>query len=128
MEKENLLAIDIGTHSARALVFDSIGNLLDIGKAIYLTPYNSPNPWYAEQDADFYFEKVIEACSKLWKKKKINSYSIAGIYDTTQRGTVVNLNKNKKPLRPVITWLDQRKSQNPPPIKFPCNKVFSLRD
>ncbi len=126
MTKENLLAIDIGTQSARALVFGSTGNLLDMGKAIYLIPYNTPKPGYAEQDADFYFEKVIEACSKLWKKKKITPDSIAGICVTTQRGTVVNLDKNKKPLRPAITWLDQRISKNPPPIKFPWNKAFSL--
>ena len=123
---DNLLAIDIGTQSARALVFDSKGYLLDMGQAIYHNPYNSPKPGYAEQDADFYFDKIVDACSKLWKKNKVNPNSIAGLCVTSQRGTVVNLGKDKKPLRPAITWLDQRRSKNPPPIKFPWNKAFSL--
>jgi len=123
---ENLLAIDIGTQSARVLVFNPKGHLLDMAKAIYHTPYNSPKPGYAEQDPNFYLKKLTEACSKLWIRKKVYPESINGICVTTQRGTVVNLDENNTPLRPAITWLDQRKCKNPPQIKFPWNKIFSL--
>jgi len=35
---------------------------------------------------------------------------------TTQRGTVVNLGHDGQPLRPAITWLDQRRTDTVPPI------------
>jgi len=126
MKEKNLLAIDIGTQSTRVLVFNTDGILLDMGKAVYQTPYNSPKPGYAEQSAEFFFDKVIDACSRLWKKKRVVPESIIGMSVTTQRGTVVNLGKDKLPIRPAISWLDQRKAKNPPPIKFPWNKAFSL--
>ena len=47
--KDLLLAIDCGTQSLKALVFDLNGNLLDKEQTLF-TPYFSENPGWAEQD------------------------------------------------------------------------------
>jgi sugar (pentulose or hexulose) kinase len=126
MSKENVLAIDVGTQSVRALVFDCNGSLLSMGKAIYHTPYHSPKPGYAEQHPSFYFEKLTEACAMLWAKEQVSSASIASVSVTSQRNTVVNLDKNGTPLRQAIVWLDQRTAGAHPSLHFPFNVLFSL--
>ncbi len=122
----NLLVFDVGTQSARALVFDINGNLLDMGKAVYSEPYFSVRPGYAEQHPEYYFDKLSEACAALWKNGRVSPDSIKGISVTTQRGTVVVLDGKNRPLRPAILWLDQRKAGNLPPLGFPWKYLFML--
>lgn len=124
--KDNLLAFDVGTQSVRALVFNCSGELLKMGKAVYSTPYFSKKPGYAEQSANFYFEKLKEACFLLFKDDDISKDSIASITVTSQRGTVVNLDKFGMPLRPAIVWLDQRRASEFGKLRFPYNLIFDL--
>jgi sugar (pentulose or hexulose) kinase len=124
--KDRLLSIDLGTQSARAMIFSGDGNLLEISKCPFKTAYNSPKPGYAEQDPDFYFQQIVQACQKLFSKTSIPKDSIAAVSLTTQRGTVVNLDKNKEVLRPAIVWLDQRQSKKQYPMSLLWNTIFSL--
>lgn len=124
--KENILAIDVGTQSVRAIVFDCNGNLINMGQAIYHSPYNSKKPGYAEQSLTFYFDKLKEACFELFKDDKVSKDSIASITVTSQRGTVVNLDKNGMPLRPAIVWLDQRRATEFSKLRFPYNYIFEI--
>jgi sugar (pentulose or hexulose) kinase len=111
-----ILAIDNGTQSMRALVFDLEGNLLAKSK-ITLTAYFSENPGWAEQNTDYYWQKLGEACQQLWQQETVIKNNIkqriTALTLTTQRGTVVNLDKDGKALRPAILWLDQRLSDLP---------------
>ncbi len=52
--KDLLLAIDNGTQSVRALVFDLQGNLLAKTR-VPLEPCVAPQPGWAEQDPDYYW-------------------------------------------------------------------------
>ena len=52
MTKDLILAIDHGTQSVRALIFDLRGNLVHKAR-IPLEPYISRQPGWAEQDADY---------------------------------------------------------------------------
>ena len=63
-EQRYLLAIDNGTQSVRALLFDLAGNLLGKGK-VELEPYYSANPGWAEQDPEYYWASLGEACRRL---------------------------------------------------------------
>ncbi len=111
-----ILAIDNGTQSMRALVFDLQGNLLAISK-INLTAYFSEHPGWAEQHSDYYWQKLGQACQQLWQQETVIKNNIkqriVALTLTTQRGTVVNLDKQGKALRPAILWLDQRLSDLP---------------
>ena len=129
--KDLLLAIDNGTQSARALVFDLHGNLLARSR-VPLEPYLSPQPGWAEQDADYYWRAVCEACQQLWRqagatgKPSALKERIAGVALTTQRSTIVNVDRNGRPLRPAMVWLDQRRSSGQRPVGGLWGLAFRL--
>ncbi|HEX7540711.1 MAG TPA: FGGY-family carbohydrate kinase [Anaerolineales bacterium] len=111
---ENLLAIDNGTQSARALVFDPRGNLLYKSRVLF-EPYYSTAPGLAEQDPEVFWKAVCEACQNLWAQG-LDKSSIAAVSLTTQRSTLINVDKDGKPLRPAIHWLDQRRTEGVKPL------------
>ncbi len=113
--KDLLLTIDNGTQSLKAMVFNLSGKMQAIVK-IPFEPYFSTHPGWAEQDPDLYWQTLCVACQRLWSEKGVDKDRIAGVSVTTQRGTVINVEKSGKPLRPAILWLDQRKTFGLPPI------------
>jgi len=115
MSGELLLTIDNGTQSVRVIVFDLQGNIVAKSK-VEIVPYVSPQNGWAEQDPEYFWSKLCEACQKLWKENKIDKKAIAGLAITTQRCTVINLDKNGKPLRPAMVWLDQRRTSGLEPV------------
>jgi len=121
---ENLLAIDNGTQSVRALVFDPRGNLI-AKQRVLIEPYYSTAPGLAEQDPEVFWRATCEACQGLWAQGVAKS-SIAAVSLTTQRGTVINVDKNGKPLRPAILWLDQRRAEGLKPVGGLWGAAFSL--
>lgn len=110
MPSPHLLAIDNGTQSVRALLFDLYGRLTDKAQ-IPIQAYTSPHPGWAEQHPDYFWRKVREACQLLWAKTAVPKSSIQGVAITTQRATVINVDAHGRPLRPAILWLDQRQAQ-----------------
>ena len=121
---ENLLAIDNGTQSVRALVFDPRGNLLHKVR-VPIGPYFSAGPGLAEQDPEVFWRAVCEACQGLWAQGADKS-SLAAAALTTQRGTVINLDKQGKALRPAILWLDQRRADGQKPLGGFWGAAFKL--
>ncbi|MEE4146457.1 MAG: FGGY-family carbohydrate kinase [Halieaceae bacterium] len=111
--KDYLLAIDNGTQSVRALVFDLQGQLVAKHK-VEIEPYFSDKPGWAEQHVDYFWDKLCEACNGLWPKLDFPRSAIKAVALTTQRATVINLDSDGKPLRPAIVWLDQREEKNLP--------------
>jgi sugar (pentulose or hexulose) kinase len=112
---DHLLAIDVGTQSVRALVFDPRGVLVGHGR-VPIEPYVSPRPGWAEQDPEVYWRAIGEACAALWASGRVRPDAIAGMALTTQRATVVVTDDAGRPLRPAIVWLDQRRTENVPEI------------
>lgn len=123
--EDAILAIDLGTQSVRALVFDLKGMLIAKSQVV-LQPYFSEKPGWAEQDPDYFWKSLCEACQGLWRNQKVNKGAIRGVALTTQRGTVVNVDKQDKPLRPAILWLDQRRAEKVPPLPSIWRALFSL--
>ncbi|HEY9076986.1 MAG TPA: FGGY-family carbohydrate kinase [Anaerolineaceae bacterium] len=115
MSKDWVLAIDHGTQSVRALVFDLGGNLI-VKTRVPLEPYYSKAPGLAEQDPDVFWKAVCDACQQLWQTGMVAKDRIAGVALTTQRSTVVNVDKDGIPLRPAIVWLDQRRTEGLKPV------------
>jgi len=124
-EQSYLLAIDNGTQSVRALLFDLQGNLLGKGK-VELEAYYSKQPGWAEQDPEYYWQNLGEACRRLWAQVDIDRSQIKGVALTTQRGTVINVDEQGQPLRPAILWLDQRRAEVQGKIKGPWGWLFKL--
>lgn len=113
--KSHILAIDNGTQSVRALLFDIEGNLLAKSQ-VHIEPYTSPQPGWAEQDPDYYWESLCKACQQLWEMPGVARENLAGVTLTTQRSTLINVDEDGRPLRPAIVWLDQRRTEGLPPV------------
>ena len=112
---EQILAIDVGTQSVRALVFDVEGALV-ASTRIAIQPYVSPQPGWAEQDAELYWRTLGEACRRVIRDPAVRRDALAGLAVTTQRGTVVVTDDDGIPLRPAIVWLDQRRTEGLPAV------------
>jgi sugar (pentulose or hexulose) kinase len=115
MGGDYILAIDNGTQSVRALLFDPRGNLVAKSQ-VMLDPYFSEQPGWAEQHPHYYWDSTCQACQQLWERLAISKEAIAGVSLTTQRSTLVNVDREGKPLRPAIVWLDQRRTQGLKPV------------
>ena len=115
MSGETILAIDNGTQSVRALVFDLRGNLLAKSRVAF-EPYVSVQPGWAEHDPAAYWQSLCQACRQLWRQEGVEKESLQGVALTTQRGTVINVDRQGNPLRPAILWLDRRRAQGVPPV------------
>ena len=120
-----LLAIDNGTQSLKALLFDGDGDLKAREQVVF-KPYFSLHPGWAEQDPDLFWRALCEACRRLFTARRIDPSRILGVALTTQRGTVINLDHHGVPLRPAILWLDQRRSNNLPFLGGPWGLIFRI--
>jgi len=121
---ENLLAIDNGTQSVRALVFDPTGKLLYKAR-VPIEPYYSTAPGLAEQDPEVFWKAVCQACQELWAQG-VDRSSLAAVALTTQRSTVLNVDESGKPLRPAIVWLDQRRTEGQKPVGGLWGAAFAV--
>lgn len=122
---DHILAIDHGTQSVRALLFDPRGDLLAKSQ-VFIEPYFSAQPGWAEQHVDVFWNALCEACQKLWSKPGVDRANIAAVTLTTQRTTVINLDKDGRPLRPAIVWLDQRRVDGLKPMGGVWGILFRL--
>ena len=125
-----ILAIDVGTQSVRALVFDAEGALLASDR-IPIEPYVSPQPGWAEQDPSCTGGRSATPVAGSLANPAVRWDAIAGLALTTQRGTVVVTDDAGTPLRPAIVWLDQRRTDGLPAVGGAMGLAFralGLRD
>src|SRR5690348_4284997 len=130
---DHALAIDVGTQSVRALLFDPAGTLVAMGR-VPIEPYTSPQPGWAEQDPEVWWAAIGEACRRLWAAEttggagrdgaRPDPSSVAGVAITTQRVTLVVADEDNQPLRPAIVWLDQRRTEGLPAVGGPWGLLF----
>ena len=125
MKEQYFLSIDNGTQSVRAIIFDGNGQLIAKSK-IDIEPYFSDQKGWAEQHADYFWDSLCQACQELWLKLPISKESIVAVSVTTQRATVVPMGKDNQPLRPAISWLDQRQVETKPKLGKLESAVMSL--
>lgn len=112
-----LLAIDQGTQSVRAMLFDLAGNLVARSQ-VQIEPYFSAQPGFAEQHCDYFWQALCRACQQLWSTHGSLRCRIAAAALTTQRASVVCLDENRQPLRPAVIWLDQRRTRHYPRLPW----------
>ena len=125
MSANTILAIDNGTQSIRAILFDLQGNI--VAKAqVHFESYFSAHPGWAEHDPEDYWQSLCRACNELWAQPGADKTRVAGVAVTTQRGTVINVGADGVPLRPAITWLDQRRTDTAPQVGMWWNLAFRL--
>ena len=106
-----VLTLDYGTQSVRAALIDKKGEIKVIIKEQYKPAYFSKEKGFAEQNPDFYWDLTIKCLKELAQKGKEYLDDIVGSTVTTFRDSSVQLDKDLKPIRPSILWLDQRMAE-----------------
>ncbi|MFZ5561061.1 MAG: FGGY-family carbohydrate kinase [Pseudomonadota bacterium] len=123
---DTLLALDNGTQSVRALLFDRNGNLLCKAQVKFDPVYHAAQPGQAEQSADYYWECLVRAVRGLWMQGA-RPADVVAVSLTTQRGSVVPVDRDGQALRPVMLWLDQREAAQMPPLPLHWRAAFRAR-
>lgn len=103
-EKEILIGIDVGTTSCKCGAFDLNGKILAFSSSKY--PIEYPNPGWAEQNPDDWWKAVKFVLNECITRAK--GYKVAGITISGQAPTLVIVDKNGRPIRPAILWMDNR--------------------
>jgi sugar (pentulose or hexulose) kinase len=124
MDKSLILAIDNGTQSLRALLFDKHGQIQGKSQVFY-SPYDQPAPGYCEQDPEVYWRALGEACQQLWLDGHIAS-KVAAITVTSQRTSIVPVDEHGTALIKAAIWLDQRKAKNLKPMSVVWRSLFKV--
>ena len=103
-----VLTLDFGTQSVRTALINKQGEIVYLTKKVYEPLCFSLKKGYAEQHADFYWDTLVECLKELSKASQPILKDIVAMTVTTFRDSAVLLDKDNKPLRPVILWMDQR--------------------
>ncbi len=120
-----VLTFDLGTQSLRAALVDEQGSILSIAQKRYERPYFSKQPGWAEQEASFYWDAICEQSQALKAQSGELWDRIGAVTLTTIRDSIVCVDENGKPLRPVILWLDKRESDTTEPLPFINRTAFA---
>ncbi len=108
--KKYILAIDAGTTSSRAIIFDKNGQ--EVGVAQYEFEQHFPKEGWVEHDPIEIWNSQKKAIQDVLSKNKIKASEIDSIGITNQRETTVVWNKNNgKPVHNAIVWQDRRTAQ-----------------
>lgn len=101
--KKYILAIDQGTSSTRAIIFEKNGNI--VGMAQQDLPNLFPQPGWVEIDANEIWLSTLNVLNEVIIQSKIEISEIAGIGITNQRETSILWDKNTgQPLYNAIVW------------------------
>lgn len=105
-----ILAIDQGTTSSRALLFDETMTL--VGQAQEEFPQSYPQPGFVEHDPRDLWESCLRCCHKVLEQTWISAKDLAGIGLTNQRETTLVWDRNSgDPVHPALVWQDRRTAQ-----------------
>jgi glycerol kinase len=108
MEKY-ILALDQGTTSSRAIIFDKKGSIISVAQKEFTQYF--PKPGWVEHDPSEIWSSQAGVAAEAIAKKGLNIENIAAIGITNQRETVIVWNKNTgKPIYNAIVWQDKRTS------------------
>ncbi|MCB1499095.1 MAG: glycerol kinase GlpK [Bauldia sp.] len=103
----HILAIDQGTTSSRAIVFDARMRVVASAQKEFTQHF--PKPGWVEHDADEIWDGVVATCRAALRKAKVKASALAGIGITNQRETVVVWSrKTGRPIHRAIVWQDRR--------------------
>ena len=102
-----IMAIDQGTTSSRAIIFDTGGNIIATGQNQFTQIY--PAPGWVEHDPDEILSSQYLSMSQALEKSGLSAGDIAGIGITNQRETTVIWDRHTgRPLCNAIVWQCRR--------------------
>lgn len=110
MSEKYILALDQGTTSCRAILFNHESEVMGVAQKEFTQFY--PKPGWVEHDAEEIWSKQYGVMAELFAKMSVSPEEIAGIGITNQRETTVIWDKTTgKPIHPAIVWQCRRTTE-----------------
>jgi len=104
---QHLIAIDQGTTSSRALVFDEALKVAGLGQTEF--PQHFPHPGWVEHDPEDIWNSTVQVVRDAMATAGVEASDIAAIGITNQRETTVIWDRSTgKPIHNAIVWQDRR--------------------
>jgi glycerol kinase len=102
-----ILALDQGTTSSRAIIFNQKGTLVSVAQKEFTQIY--PQPGWVEHDAREIWSSQVSVAAEVILKANLQARDIAAIGITNQRETTVVWDRETgEPLYNAIVWQDRR--------------------
>src|SRR5471030_2406180 len=107
MQEQYILALDQGTTSSRAMVFDRQGNVVSVAQKEFGQIY--PQPGWVEHDPQEIWSTQAGVAAEAVAKMGLDGNAIAAIGITNQRETTIVWERDTgKPIYNAIVWQDRR--------------------
>lgn len=115
MSKELVLALDIGTTSAKAVIFESTGKLIAEAEREITSFY--PKPDWVEQDPDEIERAAVGAIKDVMKESAIDPSQLLTLGISSAMHSLICVDEIFKPLSQVMIWADGRSSEQAEKLK-----------
>jgi glycerol kinase len=107
MKNKLILALDQGTTSSRAIVFNHDGEIVSMSQKDFAQIF--PKPGWVEHDPNEIWSSQISVAAEVIAKTGINGKQIAAIGITNQRETTIVWDREtSEPIYNAIVWQDRR--------------------
>jgi len=101
-----VLALDQGTSSSRAILFDHAGNAVGSAQEPFEQIY--PRPGWVEHDPEEIWQTQLATAKDALRQAKATADDVAAIGITNQRETTVIWDRGGRPIANAIVWQDRR--------------------
>ncbi|MCS5592162.1 MAG: glycerol kinase GlpK [Gammaproteobacteria bacterium] len=109
-QKNYVLAIDQGTTSSRAILFDADYAVVSIGQSEFVQFF--PHSGWVEHDPEEIWSSILECCHSAIAQVRATPDQIVAIGITNQRETTIVWDrKTGKPIYNAIVWQDRRTAE-----------------
>jgi xylulokinase len=106
VKKEYILGVDVGTTATKTSLFDTKGNSISSATEEYQLV--TPKPLEVEVDIETLWNSFKAGVKRVLSSSKVYARNIEALGISAQGETLVPVDKNGKPLRRAIVWLDSR--------------------
>ncbi len=105
-----ILAIDQGTSSSRAIIFDKNLEIIAVSQQEFQQHY--PQSGWVEHEPEDLWETTVQTCRTVMEQASLSAGGIGAIGITNQRETTLVWDrKSGKPIYRAIVWQDRRTSE-----------------
>ena len=127
-----ILAVDVGTSSLKAVVYDCLGSVLASATQRYPEMAQPQQPGWAEADPHAWWDAFISVVLQL-RHSLVNFSGIQALALTGQMHTTVLLDQQGEVISPTILWLDRRAADETAELQrtfhlppYQLNSTYSL--
>ena len=103
---EHILVIDVGTSSLKAMLYDRGGKLLHRASQEYHSEFTGNN--YVEQSSFTWKSALLASLKQTGEFLNARGIGVEAIAVTSQRASVIPIDRDGEPLHNAIMWQDKR--------------------